>query len=61
MKFNLIVLKSRDIDATMKFYEFLGLHFTEEKHVDGPRHYSSVIDDVVLEIYPARQQTKAQL
>jgi hypothetical protein len=52
MKFNLIVLKSKDIDATKKFYESTSINFVEEKHGDGPRHYSSIINDVVLEIYP---------
>jgi lactoylglutathione lyase len=54
MKLNLIVLKSGDIDKTRKFYEMLGCQFIEERHGDGPRHYSSAINDVVLEIYQGK-------
>jgi lactoylglutathione lyase len=54
MKLNLFVLKSEDIDRTRKFYEALGCQFIEERHGDGPRHYSSVINDVVLEVYKGK-------
>jgi lactoylglutathione lyase len=54
LKLNLIVLKSKDIDGTRSFFELLGLQFNEEKHGDGPLHYSSVIHDVVLEIYQGK-------
>ncbi len=35
------------------FYEqTLGLRFTLERHGDGPKHYQSVVDGVIFELYP---------
>lgn len=52
MKLNLVVLRSKDIHAAKLFYEQLGLIFVEEQHLTGPIHYSSVVDNVVFELYP---------
>ncbi|EEF61288.1 VOC family protein [Pedosphaera parvula] len=48
----LLVLRTATMEATLTFYKALGLHFTEEKHGTGPLHYSSVVGDLVFEIYP---------
>jgi catechol 2,3-dioxygenase-like lactoylglutathione lyase family enzyme len=51
-KLALLVLRTAAMETTLAFYKALGLHFTEEKHGTGPLHYSSVVGDLVLEIYP---------
>lgn len=50
--FNLIVLKTRDVDVTVVFYRALGLSFVAEQHGRGPRHWAAQVGGVVLEIYP---------
>ena len=57
MKVTLIVLRSHNIELAKEFYEdILGLKFREEKHGSGPRHFSTEIDGLVLEIYPKATQ-----
>lgn len=60
MKFNLIVLRTSNLDNTLRFYNLLGLSFNEEKHGNGPIHYSCTLDDIVLEIYPASPKNPAE-
>ena len=50
---NLVVLRSPDIHRAAKFYNALGLLFTEHSHSSGPVHYSSEVSGLVFEIYPA--------
>lgn len=50
--FNLIVLKTPNVDVTVEFYRALGLSFVAEQHGRGPRHWAAQIGGVVLEIYP---------
>ena len=52
---NLIVLRCANIRLTKQFYELLGLEFVEEKHDEGPVHYSSKIGGCVFELYPVRR------
>ncbi|WP_020559804.1 VOC family protein [Thiofilum flexile] len=49
----LLVLRCEDIDKTKHFYEQLGLSFREEKHGTGARHFSTILNGIVLEFYPA--------
>src|SRR5437763_340114 len=49
---NLLVLRCKDVAATRRFYEQLGLAFTEEKHGTGPQHCSWSSAGFVLELYP---------
>lgn len=49
---NTYVVYDSDIDRLKLFLESFGLSFVEEKHKNGPRHYSSSKDKLVLEIYP---------
>ena len=49
---NLVVLHANDPARCLPFYEALGLAFTEEQHGDGPLHYSAMLGDTLLEIYP---------
>lgn len=53
MKATLIVLRCSNLIASKKFYETLGLSFTQEQHGHGPVHYSGTIEGMVLELYPA--------
>ncbi|WP_437729355.1 hypothetical protein [Sorangium sp. So ce861] len=50
---SLIVLRCSDLGASLRFYERLGLSFAEEKHGEGPVHYSARAGHVLLELYPA--------
>ena len=50
---NLLVVRSRDLEHSRRFYEALGLAFAAEQHGTGPLHYSSQLGTTVLELYPA--------
>jgi hypothetical protein len=52
MTFNLIVLKTHDIQQLVCFYELLGLKFEYHKHEGGVWHYATIVNDIVFEIYP---------
>ena len=53
---NLLVLKVKDIALTARFYTVLGIQFQTEQHGTGPMHYSALLGNTVLEIYPANNQ-----
>jgi lactoylglutathione lyase len=48
----LVVLRCRDLPASKRFYEALGIAFTAERHGVGPDHWSGRIGETVLELYP---------
>jgi catechol 2,3-dioxygenase-like lactoylglutathione lyase family enzyme len=51
---SLLVIRSPDLDRCRRFYEALGLTFTEDQHGSGPRHLAAVLaGGTVLEIYPS--------
>jgi predicted enzyme related to lactoylglutathione lyase len=50
---NLIVLRVADIERAEAFYRLLGLSFYKHAHGSGPEHYTSSVNDTVLELYPA--------
>lgn len=50
---NLVVLRSSDIHRAAGFYRTFGLEFTLHRHGNGPEHYSTELDGLVFEIYPA--------
>lgn len=53
-----IVLRTSKVEQAVKFLEQEhGMIFTEEKHDDGPVHYSNEMDGTVLEIYPVSKDT----
>jgi catechol 2,3-dioxygenase-like lactoylglutathione lyase family enzyme len=54
---SLIVLRAADLEATRAFYAALGLPLAEEKHGDGPTHYSCDLGGTVLEVYPGTAGT----
>lgn len=51
---NLVVIRARDLQASRRFYEALGLSFTEERHGRGPAHLACDLGGQVLELYPRR-------
>jgi hypothetical protein len=55
---NLLVLRSRDIEATRAFYECLGFAFTKHKHGSGPEHFAHEDEAGVLELYPAGEHQR---
>lgn len=52
MKISLLVIRCQDIEASKNFYQLLGLSFAQEKHGNGPTHYSCKQDGCVFELYP---------
>jgi predicted enzyme related to lactoylglutathione lyase len=53
-RLNLLVIRSKDMEAAVRFYEHLGVTFVRHAHGSGPEHYASESADVVFEIYPLR-------
>lgn len=51
-----IVLYSRNMERTVKFYNRLGFQFKVEKHGEGPRHYACECGGIILELYPRSGQ-----
>lgn len=56
LSINLLVLKVKDIEHTVQFYTALGIQFQTEQHGAGPVHYSALLGNTVVEIYPAKSQ-----
>jgi lactoylglutathione lyase len=53
---SLVVIRSSNIDRAAQFYGALGLQLTKHAHGKSPEHYSAILGDSVLEIYPAQNQ-----
>ncbi len=49
-----IVFRAADLDASLAFYQALGLEFVQERHGTGPTHYSCEMGATVIEIYPGK-------
>ncbi len=49
---NLVVLYCQDIHQSKSFYECFGMSFVEEKHGQGPTHFSAELDGIIFELYP---------
>lgn len=58
-RLNLIVIRSDNPEDTVQFYELLGLSFQREKHGNGPVHWASNLDGIVLEVYPTSADKNA--
>lgn len=50
--FNLLVIRSPDIEVSHRFYSALGFTFEKHAHGSGPIHYASEQNGYVFEIYP---------
>lgn len=53
---NLLVLRSAQLEQTLRFYEIIGLTFVEEQHGAGPLHYACEMGTQVIELYPAEAE-----
>lgn len=60
MGLNFLTLYANQPDRTVAIYEALGLKFVQEKHGDGPTHFSHLTSDLVIEIYPADGRSVAE-
>jgi uncharacterized glyoxalase superfamily protein PhnB len=49
---SLIVLRSSNLEAAVRFYETVGFSFVQEQHGSGAIHYSCELNGTVIEIYP---------
>lgn len=58
-RLNLLVLRSPDMERLERFYSKLGINFVKHRHGSGPEHFSGQAGDVVLEIYPADENSAA--
>ena len=52
LRLNLVVLRSKQVEQSVRFYRSLGLSFSKHRHGTGVEHYSSEIADLIFEIYP---------
>jgi len=56
-----VVVRVPDVERSAEFYRSLGLELTQEKHGEGPLHYSFTLrDSVVCELYPLKQTSDAK-
>lgn len=51
---NLLVIRSRDIERAVKFYQRMGIMFARHSHGRGPEHFACDLCGFVFEIYPKR-------
>lgn len=49
-----IVLFCGDLEASKRFYGVLGVELREERHGNGPGHFSFEISGIVIELYPLK-------
>lgn len=61
MKFNLIVLRSSDMQKLADFYSNFGMAFTKHRHGKGPEHYGTEDCGIVFEIYSKRNESDRTL
>jgi predicted enzyme related to lactoylglutathione lyase len=59
MEIRLLVIRTIEITRLSDFYALLGLTFEYHKHGNSPYHYSALVGNTILEIYPlAKGQTE---
>lgn len=47
------------LEKSREFYESIGMKCTREQHGTGPVHYSTRLDETLLELYPIDPSTHA--
>jgi lactoylglutathione lyase len=57
VQLSLIVIRSVNLEESVKFYQMLGLSFNRHKHGNGLEHFASQVGQVTFEIYPQTDQT----
>ncbi len=59
MQIKLLVIRTNDQKRLVDFYKLFGLTFEYHQHNNSPFHYSTTIENLVLEIYPlTKNQTE---
>ena len=58
LSIQLLVLRCRNIEETMRFYNLYEFSFQKEKHGKGPEHYAADNFGFVLELYQVVQGDK---
>lgn len=58
---NLVVIRSRDIELAVSFYDCLGLQFSKHRHGNGPEHYTAELSGSIFEIYPHSEKSASTL
>jgi predicted enzyme related to lactoylglutathione lyase len=48
----LLVLRTSQLERLRRFYQLLGIDFTEEQHGTGPLHFTGQVGITVIELYP---------
>jgi catechol 2,3-dioxygenase-like lactoylglutathione lyase family enzyme len=57
IKLDLLVLYVANINASVMFYEAIGLQFVREQHGSGSEHWAAICNGkTVFELYPASQK-----
>lgn len=54
-RLNLVVLRSKNVQALVEFYHAAGLDFVQEQHGSGPVHFACDLGGMVIEIYPGME------
>jgi predicted enzyme related to lactoylglutathione lyase len=55
--FNLVVIRSADLEKAASFYAGIGLALVRERHGSGPEHLAAELGGVVFEVYPLGDST----
>lgn len=59
-RLNLVVLRCNDLARSRRFYDALGLRFSDERHGQGLPHVAATLPGgTVVELYPAAEPTMA--
>ncbi len=58
VQINLVVIRSANLEKSVKFYQMLGLSFDKHKHGNGLEHFASKTGQITFEIYPQIDKTE---
>ena len=54
-----IVIHAADLEATVAFYQAIGLPLASESHGEGPEHYACELGGAHFAVYPAKTGGRA--
>lgn len=55
---NLLVVRSKELNRCLEFYQTLGLTFVQEQHGSGPVHWTAATGPVIFEVYPMDSESE---
>ena len=61
VQLNLVVIRSVNLERSVKFYQMLGLDFDKHQHGNGLEHFASKTGEATFEIYPQTAQTESTI